>query len=239
MNRIVIPVAVAFLFSYSLANGSDAEGVVSGDAPESLTPSSLVFYSYAEPDFIIYYSETSQIINHFAYSLSYNEEFEQADWVAYRLTDEMLSNPVCERDDSFKKDPLVVTGSASASDYKNSGYSKGHLAPAADMLLSETAMKESFYFSNMSPQKQDFNNGIWKKLEEQVREWARENEEVFVVTGPVLDKESYPTIGKNEVAVPEKFYKVILDYTEPEIKLSVSSYHTKITTRTSRCSPSR
>jgi endonuclease G len=130
----------------------------------------------------------------------------------------MLSNPVCERDDSFKKDPLVVTSSASNSDYKNSGYSRGHLAPAADMLWNETAMTESFYFSNMSPQTQDFNNGIWKELEEQVREWPRENEEVFVVTGPVLDKEVYPTVGKNEVAVPEKFYKVILDYKEPDIK---------------------
>ena len=71
-------------------------------------------------------------------------------------------------------------------DYLKSGYDKGHLAPAADMKYSTTTMKESFYFSNMSPQKPEFNRGIWKELEEQVRNWAQIYDTVYIVTGPIL-----------------------------------------------------
>jgi endonuclease G len=69
----------------------------------------------------------------------------------------------------------------------------------------------------MSPQVPAFNRGIWKKLEELVREWAIENESIYIVTGPIL-KKGLPAIGSNQVSVPEFYYKVILDYTEPEIK---------------------
>jgi endonuclease G len=69
----------------------------------------------------------------------------------------------------------------------------------------------------MSPQQPGFNRGIWKKLEELVRTWAIENKAVYVVTGPVLAK-GLSTIGNNKIAVPNYYYKVILDYKEPNIK---------------------
>ena len=72
-------------------------------------------------------------------------------------------------------------------------------------------MSASFLMSNMRLQRPGFNRGIWKKLEEQVRAWAIENETVYVVTGLVL-QDGLPGIGKNVVGVPEKFYKVLLDY---------------------------
>lgn len=112
---------------------------------------------------------------------------------------------------------MVRTGSAELSDYRGSGYDRGHLAPAADMKWSPTAMSESFYMSNMSPQRPRFNRGMWKRLEEKVRTWATESEEIYVVTGPVLS-DNLPTIGANQVAVPEYYYKVILDFKEPELK---------------------
>lgn len=151
------------------------------------------------------------------YFLQYNEKFEQADWVAYELTREEVMGQT-ERRDSFKSDPDIGTGSATLSDYKRSGYDRGHLAPAADMKMSANSMSESFFMSNMSPQNPSFNRGIWSKLESYVRTWAYENESIYVVTGPVLTKDSYPTIGTNQVAIPEYYYKVVLDYTEPEIK---------------------
>ena len=104
-----------------------------------------------------------QIVNHLGYSLSYNEKNEQASWVAYELTADQVRGTV-KRKDSFRSDPLIKTGSASLSDYKGSGYDRGHLAPAADMKWSTTAMSESFFMSNMSPQLPGFNRGIWKKL---------------------------------------------------------------------------
>lgn len=157
-----------------------------------------------------------EMLEHTGYAFSYNEEHEQANWVAYELT-QTETNKVFERSDKFMPDPLVKTGTANDKDYAGSGYDRGHLAPAADMGWSEVCMAESFYYSNMSPQVPAFNRGIWKKLEELVREWAIENRSVYVVTGPVLTA-GLPVIGPNKVSVPQYFYKVVLDYTIPDIK---------------------
>ena len=151
------------------------------------------------------------------YILQYDEQFEQADWVAYELTRDEVMGPI-ERNDSFKADPSVTTGSATLDDYRGSGYDRGHLAPAADMKMTDESMSDSFFMSNMSPQDPSFNRGIWSKLESYVRTWAYDNQSVYIVTGPVLTKQTYPTIGESEVAVPEYYYKVVLDYTVPEIK---------------------
>ncbi len=161
-------------------------------------------------------STTNQVVKHTYYTLSYSEKYEQAEWVAYELTDEMVKGQT-ERTDNFREDPLVLTGSATLEDYKGSGYDRGHLCPAGDMKINQTAMSESFYLSNMSPQKPDFNRGIWEKLESQVRKWAIENKHLYIITGGVL-KGDLPTIGVNKVGVPKYYYKVVLDYTEPEIK---------------------
>lgn len=156
------------------------------------------------------------IIRHKGYSLVYSEEHEQAIWVGYELTAEETKKEF-KRTDKFIPDPLIVTGSADVDDYKKSGFDRGHLAPAADMGWDSTAMMESFYFSNMSPQVAAFNRGIWAQLESLVRVWAKENKALYITTGPVLRK-GLPTIGHNKVSVPEYYYKVILDYTEPEKK---------------------
>ncbi|MFN5218500.1 MAG: DNA/RNA non-specific endonuclease [Sphingomonadales bacterium] len=157
-----------------------------------------------------------QIIYHTGFALVYNEDHEQADWVAYELTSEETQKAF-ERGDVFMKDPLVKTGTADDEDYLHSGYDRGHLAPAADLGYSLSSMAESFYYSNMSPQVAAFNRGVWKRLEGQVRVWARNNGAVYVVTGPVL-RPGLPSIGANKVSVPELYYKVILDYRMPEYK---------------------
>jgi endonuclease G len=161
-------------------------------------------------------STTSQVVSHDYYSLSYAEVHEQAEWVAYELSKEKVGGPH-GRSDNFRADAKVITGSASLMDYKGSGYDRGHLVPAADMSFSEVAMSQTFFMSNMSPQQPSFNRGIWKKLEEQVRTWAVENEHIYVVTGPVLTS-SLQKIGPGQVTVPTEFYKVVLDYKAPEIK---------------------
>ena len=157
-----------------------------------------------------------QIIHHSNYTLNYSEQHEQAKWVAYSLTSSQVYGSV-DRTNNFRTDPKVKTGSASLPDYKGSGYDRGHLAPAGDMKSTYTAMSESFYMSNMSPQVPGFNREIWKKLEGTVRNWAVANEKVYITTGAVLTA-SYPTIGINKVSIPEFYYKVVLDYEQPEIK---------------------
>lgn len=156
------------------------------------------------------------VINHSGFSLVYNETHEQASWVAYELTKEE-TNKLFERTDKFIPDPKVSTKTANDKDYAKSGYDRGHLAPAADMGWSATSIAESFYYSNMSPQTPSFNRGVWKRLEEQTRTWAIENNAIYIVTGPVLTN-GLPAIGSNKVSVPTYYYKVILDYSEPSVK---------------------
>ncbi len=158
-----------------------------------------------------------QIITHTGYTLSYNEEYELPSYVAYELTKaEVLGGG--DREDAFREDPDVRTGSAELSDYRGSGFDRGHMAPAADFKWSAEAMSDTFFLSNMAPQDPSFNRGIWADLEAVVRTMAYENESIYIVTGPVLTDGPYETIGDNEVAVPKRFYKVVLDYTDPDIK---------------------
>jgi endonuclease G len=158
-----------------------------------------------------------QVVNHIDYTLSYNEKYEQASWVAYELDSNEIYGPA-KRKDNFRADSSIKTGSATLNDYKGSGYDRGHLCPAADQEESVEAMSDSFYMSNMSPQSPNFNRGIWADLEAVVRNFADTNGKIYVATGPILIDGPYDTIGDNKVAIPNFYYKVILDYSEPEIK---------------------
>jgi endonuclease G len=109
----------------------------------------------------------------------------------------------------WEEDPLVKTGSARFEDFRKFGFDKGHLAPAADMRWSQAAMRESFLLSNASPQRHEFNAGVWEEIENAVRNFAVQHQAVYVVTGPVLRK-GLPTIGPDKVSIPEYFYKAIL-----------------------------
>lgn len=154
-------------------------------------------------------SARGEIINHQYYTLSYIEQHEQAEWVAYEMTQEMLRAPNVKRSDRFIRDSMVSTGSAGYYDYRGSGYTRGHLAPAGDMAFNSTAMQESFYMSNISPQVRAFNNGIWKELEEQVRDWTYHNDQMYIVTGPILSND-LPKIKKEKISIPKYFYKALL-----------------------------
>jgi len=156
------------------------------------------------------------IISHLGYTLSFNKTHRQANWVAYELTKEETIK-LCKRTNKFTPDPLITTLTANNEDYTKSGFDRGHLAPAADMSWSPQAMNESFYYSNMSPQTPKFNRGKWKELEELTRDWANEYESLYIVTGPVLNPH-LSSIGTHSISVPQYFYKIILDYTKPDIK---------------------
>ena len=155
-------------------------------------------------------SEGEQV-EHNYYKLAYSEENEQAIWVFYRLTHDLVSGQV-ERTDDFREDPLVSTTSATLNDYKGSGYDRGHLCPAASMSYNETSMSESFFMSNMSPQVPSCNRGKWKSLETAVRNWVLTEDTLWVVSGPIF-KDDLGKIGENEVTVPGYYYKVIFDPT--------------------------
>jgi len=150
------------------------------------------------------------LISHTYYSLSYSEEHKQAEWVYYKLNSSQL-DPTVKRKNNFRKDPKIIKNSADLNDYKNSGYDRGHLAPAADMKYNSDSMSESFYLSNVSPQSANFNRGIWKKIEEQIRDWSYMYGELIIITGPILQCENFGKIGANRVTIPKWYYKVVID----------------------------
>jgi len=152
-------------------------------------------------------STTKQVIKHSYYALSYNEKYEQAEWVSYFLRSENEGIGHFKRP-RFIKDPKVTTKSAVSDNYKKSGYDRGHLCAAADMRFSKLAFDETFYTSNVAPQKHNFNDGIWKQLEEKSRYWATKYNGIYVVTGGILQK-GLPTIGFEKVAIPNYFYKIL------------------------------
>lgn len=149
-----------------------------------------------------------QIIEHKGYTVSYNKEWRLPNWVAYELTRDELKKKA-SRIDKFIVDPYVNGVSATNADYRRSGYDRGHMAPAADMAWSETAMKESFYFSNICPQAPGLNRGAWKDLEENIRAWVEDEETIVITCGPLVTEQDM-RIGHNEIKVPYAFFKVIV-----------------------------
>ena len=151
------------------------------------------------------------IIEYKGFTINYNPTWLIPNWVAYELNVEDVVIHHVARNDKFLPDPYVNGKCSTSEDYKDSGYDRGHMVPAGDMKWDATAMEESFYTTNVCPQNHNLNAGLWKELEEQVRNWAIKNEKVYVVCGPIM-KHKYESIGENNEAVPSSFFKVVLMY---------------------------
>ncbi len=149
-----------------------------------------------------------QIIAHKGYTVSYNSDWCVPNWVAYELTREEVRGTV-PRAVHFEPDPDVQGVCPTYCDYSRSSYTRGHMAPAGDMKWDTTAMRESFYLSNVCPQDHNLNDGDWKVLEEQARSWAYKYGSVYIACGPIMSNNP-EVIGRNNVAVPDAFYKVLL-----------------------------
>ena len=162
-------------------------------------------------------ASSGEVIHHQYFSLSYMEAHEQAEWVAYELTAAKAQGPN-KRINDYREDPTIPTGSALLSDYKGSGFDRGHLMPAADAKFDPLAMSESFYLSNMSPQRNSFNGGIWNVLENRVRKWAGAKQHLYIVTGPVLSSFE-GKIGQSGVSIPAYFYKALLQIHEGDTSI--------------------
>lgn len=164
-------------------------------------------------------------ISHSAYSLSYNENHEQANWVMHILLPE-IADGNASRSNDFREDPLVTTGTSFEKDYflkekkadgtykyDGFGYDRGHLAPSADFRWSKKALSESYFYSNMSPQLADFNRLKWAELENWMRDYVtKHNTSLIIVTAPVLNDELQKIErGVNKISIPKHFVKVALD----------------------------
>lgn len=134
-------------------------------------------------------------------------------FVAQRLNRQLIEEADEKRAKRFFADArLPSTERAELEDYKGSGYSRGHMAPAGDM-TTPTAMAQSFSLANMVPQNAQHNGGAWNKIEQDTRQYARRAKgDVFVITGPVFT-DAGPRIGASGVKVPTYLYKLVYDAT--------------------------
>ena len=131
------------------------------------------------------------LIEYEGYTVSYNPKTKIPVWVKYDLSAEETDGPYTRKGMNFKQDAYVPLPQAHSDDYRNSGWSKGHMAPAADFKWSENAMKESFYYTNCCPQDESLNSGQWSTLENKVRNWAEQFEPVgYCLTDIILADKS-------------------------------------------------
>lgn len=173
------------------------------------------------------------LINRSCYSLSYDARTKNPSWVSECLTKENLKGNTDRTNCKFKEDSSIPEiFRATLADYKSSGFDRGHLAPAANHKASLTEMEDTFFLSNMSPQHPQFNRGYWAKLEKYVRDLTKDYERVQVVTGALYlpQEESdgkkyvkYEVIGKNNVAVPTHFFKVLF-LEKPSGRIETQAY---------------
>lgn len=144
-----------------------------------------------------------------AYTISYDKDTKCPNWVAWHLTAGHVDGDV-PREHKYFEDMDVPIPRATDEDYRGSGWSHGHLCPAGDNKWDEQAMRESNLLTNICPQNRSLNSGIWNKIEQDCRRWAKKYGDVYIVCGPVFLNREHETIGKNKVVVPEAFFKVIL-----------------------------
>ncbi|XP_067291550.1 nuclease EXOG, mitochondrial-like [Pseudorasbora parva] len=167
-------------------------------------------------------AETRFYINHI---LSYDQSRRTPRWVAEHLSGQRLLGQADRKHCKFKPDPEIPElFTARNEDYLRSGWSRGHMAPAGDNKISEEAMAETFYLSNIVPQNYENNAGFWNRLEMYCRDLTQRFSDVWLVSGPLMLPQvredghktvSYQLIGKDDVAVPTHLFKVVLAQKDP------------------------
>ena len=143
------------------------------------------------------------------FTVAFNSAEHQPNYVVWTLTPEHTDGPFTRDDAKFLPDENVE-GCATLADYRNSGFDRGHLAPAADMKWSAKAMADCHLLTNMCPQVNSLNSGAWATVEKNARKWALDYGPLVIVAGPVLSDFLTRSIGNTPVPVPERFFKVIV-----------------------------
>lgn len=149
-----------------------------------------------------------QMVKYEGMNVNFNKVLHLPNYVAWELTSDEThgDNP---RYNKFMCD-ADVEGCPDTWDYNYSGYDRGHMAPAGDMKWSGEAMRQTFYMTNICPQAKALNTGAWNRLESNCRKWAQRDSALVIICGPVISDKIDEYIGDNRVAVPKRFFKVIL-----------------------------
>lgn len=159
------------------------------------------------PNLHVAQGSSGRIKDYEGFTVAFNPYNRTPDWVGWELTASKARGKE-SRSDNFWQDYDLPDCPAPA-DYRNSGFDKGHLCPAADQKWSAAAMSDCFVMANMAPQDHALNAGAWKTLEEKERLWALRDSAIIIVAGPIYNSSDRTTIGQG-VRVPSAFFKVLL-----------------------------
>lgn len=218
MKKVIFPLVVALAAVVAMVRNADTDGLEAIFGQTENTARQGQEHSAAHPsaecvkglEIPVYNpSRGGQTLVRTGYTLSYDADFKTPQWVAWTLDKRKVGGTV-KRADKFVPDPDVRGAKAYPADYTNSGYDRGHIAPAGDMKWSAEAMTESFYMTNICPQNRNLNRGDWKDLEELERDWATAHGTLYIAAGPVYESKCPQRIGAHRVAVPDAFFKVLL-----------------------------
>lgn len=152
--------------------------------------------------------KASRLKRYEGFTVSFNRDNGTPNWSAWELLGSETMGEI-SRSNRFWQDE-DIDGCPHTSDYKNSNYDRGHMAPAADMKWSNQAMEDCFSLTNICPQDHALNSGAWKTLEDKCRLWAQRDSAIVIVAGPIYERTDRQRIGYNQVRVPSAFFKVIL-----------------------------
>ena len=152
--------------------------------------------------------------------VSYNLSTFTPSWVAWELTSEETTGPISRKDYDFSPDPMLdARYQVEKQDYSDSGYDRGHMCPAGDMEWSPSAMNDCHYMTNICPQSPKLNQVYWERLESACRRWAGLYGSIYIICGPVYNRNKRYTIGVNHsIAVPDGYFKVVVTLIKGEEK---------------------
>ncbi len=148
------------------------------------------------------------------YSFGWSQKDLVALWVAYPLS-KFYTEGKAGYTDAWDYDPLLGIEKSPAP-FK--GYAeeldRGHQIPSADRQCCYEANAQTFYGTNMTPQLNAHNTGVWVNLESKVRTWANTSDTTYVVTGCIVNGSERITTDtdRKNITVPVAYYKALLRY---------------------------
>ena len=138
------------------------------------------------------------------FEISYNEIYEQPNWVKYTVRD-IVKNADRDGMNFYTVDSIYTSDNE---DYYSNRWDKGHMAPAGSFNDSYENLYSTFTYLNAALQYDDLNRGAWVDLEEQVREWADEFGEIEIEI--YLEFDTNHIILETGAHVPTAFYKYVI-----------------------------
>lgn len=207
-------ISISLLISFICIGCTTQEKPVS-DSTDSVQVEAKGFYDKSVSSSLKYQparatNRSEQIIIREAYTLSYNKDWVNCNWVYWKLTRDHCYGNVKRNGHKFVEDNEVSGYKATHQDYIQSGYDRGHMCPAGDNQWSGKAMSQTFILSNICPQDHNLNTGDWNDLEQACRLWAKTYGEVYIVCGPIYNGNRVTKRIGGNVGVPDAFFKCVV-----------------------------